>query len=374
MAAAAFQAACSGVPIMSLKVAFVGCGGMAAHYLGVYRDLDWVEVPYCIDVNLENAQKAADTFSSNPPDATTDFAAALGPDVDAVVISTPNFEHGPQAIAAIQAGKHVLLQKPVAAKLSEAEAIARAAATSSKTVGLYMSYFDQPLVHDIREMVQQGRLGDVVNCYARLMHRGGLMWSREALSGKPTWRGSLEQTGGGCFIQLAVHYIHLFEWFTRSRVVKATAFTANLHCPGIEGEDIASALLQLESGALITLDTAWNTDGEELAVHGTKGRVLYRSLRHLSVSSSEGAFDGQVIHYSGGLTEAFGMPAGLDEHGEVIPPAFGDAANPLNQHRVFLEAARDGRPAPVSIASGVHDMRVVDSVYESAKTGRVVNL
>jgi predicted dehydrogenase len=357
-----------------LKVAFVGCGGMAAQYLGVYRDLDWVDVTYCIDVSEESALRAADSFASNKPRAVTDYSAALGDDVDAVVISTPNFEHGPQAIAAIEAGKHVLLQKPVAAKLSEAEAIARAAETSSKTVGLYMSYFDQPLVWDIRDMVRQGRLGDVVNCYARLMHRGGLMWSREAVSGKPTWRGSLAQTGGGCFIQLAVHYIHLFEWFTQSRVSQVTAFTANLHCPGIEGEDIASALLQLESGALVTLDTAWNTDGEELAVHGTKGRVLYRSLKHLSVSSSEGAYKGRVVEYSGGLVEAFGAPAGVDEHAEAIPPTFGDATNPLNQHRVFLEAARDGKPAPVSIASGVHDMRVVEAVYESAKTGRAVKL
>jgi len=54
----------------------------------------------------------------------------------------------------------------------------------------------------------------------------------------------------------------------------------------------------------------------------------------------------------------------------VPPPAFGDIANPLNQHRAFLEAARDGRPAAVSIESGVHDLRVVAAVYESAASGR----
>ena len=58
----------------------------------------------------------------------------------------------------------------------------------------------------------------------------------------------------------------------------------------------------------------------------------------------------------------------------MIPPAFGYAANPLNQHRAFLEAARDGKPAPVSIESGVHDMRVVQAVYDSVKTGRVVSV
>jgi predicted dehydrogenase len=206
-----------------------------------------------------------------------------------------------------------------------------------------MSYFDQPLMQDLRAMVSEGKLGSVVHCYARLMHTGGMTWSKEALEGKSTWRGSVEKTGGGCFIQLAVHYIHIFEWVTGARVVKATGFTNRLHCPGLEGEDIATAVLQLDSGALVTLDTAWCANGEELAIHGTEGRMVYRENRFL-------------------------------EDREVVPPAFGDATNPLNQHRVFLEAARDGKPAPVSIASGVHDMRVVAAVYASAKSGCAVGV
>jgi len=347
-----------------MNVSFVGCGGMAAHYLGVYRDLDWVTVTSCVDVNAESAQRAADTFTSRAPRATTDFAAALAPEVEAVVISTPNSQHKWQAIAAIEAGKHVLLQKPVASSVKDAEAIARAAAASDKTVGLYMSYFDQPLIHDLRAMTAAGAFGDVVQCYARLMHRGGMMWSKEALEGKPTWRGSLEETGGGCFIQLAVHYIHIFEWITGSRVVAALGMTNRLHCPGIEGEDVATALLRLESGALVTLDTAWCAAGEELALHGTAGGAHYRANRWLALSSS----------HSPEMVEAYGGPMGAEKLTEVTPPAFGDAGNPLNQHRVFLEAARDGRPAPVSIESGVHDMRVVAAVYESARTGRMVEV
>ncbi|MBZ5564017.1 MAG: Gfo/Idh/MocA family oxidoreductase [Acidobacteriia bacterium] len=357
-----------------LNVSFVGSGGMAGHYLSVYRDLAWVRVLSCIDVNPESAGRAAEILAADAPLATSDYNHALADAVDVVVINTPNHLHKPQAIAAIEAGKHVLLQKPVAAKLEDAEAIARAAGRSPRTVGLYMSYFDQPLMHDLQDIVRQGRLGEVVHCYARLMHRGGMMWSREALEGKRTWRGSTEQTGGGCLIQLAVHYIHIFEWITGARVVRATGFTRRVHCPGLEGEDLATALLQMDSGAMITLDTAWCADGEELAVHGTCGRIVYRGNRRLSMASSAGPFDGRVVRYSGGLTEAFGGPVGVEQTMEVVPPGFGDAANPLNQHRVFLEAAREGRPAPVSIDSGVHDMRVVMAVYESARTGRAVEV
>jgi UDP-N-acetyl-2-amino-2-deoxyglucuronate dehydrogenase len=354
-----------------MNVSFVGCGGMAAHYLAVYRDLDWVRVVSCVDTNIESAQRAAETVGST---ATNDFCAALEDDVDAVIVSTPNSAHRPQAVAAIEAGKHVLLQKPVAANLADAEAIGVAAEGSARTVGLYMSYFDQPLMWDLRDMLSQGRLGDLVHCYARLMHKGGMMWSDDALKGNRTWRGSVEETGGGCFIQLAVHYIHIFEWISGARVVRATGFTRNLHCPGLEGEDLAVAVLEMDSGAMITLDTAWCTNGEELSVHGTLGRLNYRNNQWLSVASSAGAFEGRVVRYTGGLTPAFGGPQGEEQQMEVRAPAFGNIANPLNQHRAFLEAARDGRHAPVSIASGVRDMRIVSAVYESARTGRAVEV
>ena len=356
---------------MMLNVSMVGCGGMAAHYLAVYRDLDWVRVVSCVDTNTENARRAAEVLGCAPGG---DFAAALAPEVDVVVISTPNSEHRAQAIAAIEAGKHVLLQKPVAARLADAEDIAAAAEKSSRTVGLYMSYFDQPLIHDLRDMARSGWLGDLVHCYARLMHKGGMMWSDEAQAGRPTWRGTIEGTGGGCFIQLAVHYIHIFEWISGARVVRASGFTRNLHCPGLEGEDLACAVLSMDSGAMITLDTAWCAHGEELAAFGTLGRFEYRNNLRLALASSAGPFEGRVARYAGGTAAAFGGPQGEEWLSEVTPPPFGDITNPLNQHRAFLEAARDGMPAPVSIASGVRDMRIVAAVYESARTCRAVEV
>jgi predicted dehydrogenase len=342
-----------------IHVSFVGCGGMAAHYIDVYRSLDYVRLVNTVDPGV--------------PGASPDFADALRPEIDVVVISTPNHLHRAQAVAAIEAGKHVLLQKPVANTLADAEAIEAAAAGSSKTIGLYMSYFDQPLIHDLRDMISGGWLGDIVHCYARLMHKGGMMWSREALEGRPNWRGRVAETGGGCFIQLAVHYIHIFEWATGARVIRATGFTQRLHCPGLEGEDLAVAVLQLDNGAMITLDTAWCANGEELSIHGTLGRFTYRDSK-LAIASTAGPFQGRAARYNGGQVPSFGGPQGEEQQMEVKPPAFSDIANPLNQHRLFLEAVRDGRPAPVSLASGVRDLRIVTALYESAQTGRAVEV
>jgi predicted dehydrogenase len=341
-----------------IRVSFVGCGGMAAHYLPVYQNLDWVRVVNMIDPAIPNSPA---------------FDAALTDKIDAVIINTPNHLHRPQAVAAIEAGKHVLLQKPVAPTVGDAEAIQAAAEKSTRTVGLYMSYFDQPLVHDLRDIISDGRLGNIVHCYARLMHKGGMMWSDEALRGNPSWRGRVAETGGGCFIQLAVHYLHIFEWVTGARVVRTSGFKRNLQCPGLEGEDLAAGIFEFDSGAMATIDTAWCANGEELAIHGTEGRCVYRG-NQLSVSSTLGPFAGRVIRYDGGLTAAFGGPQGEEQTMEIKPPGFADLTNPLNQHLQFLQAVRDGRPVPVSIASGVRDLRIVDALYRSTVEGRAVEV
>jgi predicted dehydrogenase len=365
----------------SLRIAFVGCGGIGEHYLGVYRGLEFVQVATLIDVSIERAERAAAMFDErSKPRATTEFNDALSTDVDAVIINTPNHLHREQAVAALEAGKHVLLQKPVAANLADAEAIAEAAERAKRRgaiSGLYLSYFDQPLMHDLREMIRRGWFGDIAHLYARLMHRGGLALSKQVSSGQSNWRASIEQTGGGCFIQLAVHYIHLFKWMMNARVSRVMAIAKNQHCPGIEGEDIASAILEFSNGALATMDMAWNTAGEQLSIHGTRGVAEYIGNRTLMLDSSAGEFDGHLITCSGAgskLSPAAPGSATTAQISEVIAPPLGDAGNPFNQHRMFLESVRDGREPFVSIASGVGDLRVVAAVYESARTGHAVEI
>ncbi|MBS1787811.1 MAG: Gfo/Idh/MocA family oxidoreductase [Acidobacteria bacterium] len=368
-----------------IRTAFVGCGGIADQYLSVYRDLDFVEMASCVDVSAERAELAAtkladNSFGKPKPRAATEFADALKPDVDLVVINTPNHLHREQTLAAFDAGKHVLLQKPVAATLADAEAIAEAAERAKQrgiVSGLYLSYFDQPLMHDLKAMIKSGWFGDVAHLYARLMHRGGLAVSRQVLSGQANWRASLAETGGGCFIQLAVHYVHLFKWMMNSTVVRVMAMTKNQHCPGIEGEDIACAILEFSNGALATMDMAWNTAGEQLSVHGTLGTCEYISNQTLMLDSLAGEFRGHVVQYSSNSSQASPAAPGTaatQQISTLIAPPLGAWRNSFNQHRMFLEALRDRREPFVSIASGTDDMRVVAAVYESAKIGTAVKL
>jgi predicted dehydrogenase len=337
-----------------------------------------------VDTDSVRAEQAAAVLADNlgkpKPRITTEFSAALSDDVDLVVINTPNHLHREQTLAAFDAGKHVLLQKPVAATLADAEAIADAAESAKRrgsVSGLYLSYFDQPLMHDLQAMIRAGWFGDIAHLYARLLHRGGLAVSRQVLGGEPNWRASLAQTGGGCFIQLAVHYIHLFKWMMDACVVRVMAMAKNLHCPGIEGEDLACAILEFSNGALATLDMAWNTAGEQLSIHGTRGVMEYIGNQILMLDSSAGDFTGHAVRYSGESSQTSPSAPGASatqQAAVLTAPSLGDWQNPFNQHRAFLEALRDGREPFVGISDGVDDLGVVAAVYESARTGQAIHV
>jgi UDP-N-acetyl-2-amino-2-deoxyglucuronate dehydrogenase len=365
------------VETSKLKIAIAGCGGIAAHYEDVYRQLDWVEVTVCLDTNLAVAEKTAQKFPNSV--ATSDFQAVLSDNVDVVILNTPNHLHLEQSAKIFAAGKHLLLQKPVAQNLTEAAEIgilADMAAQKGVISGLYLSYFDQPLMHDFRQMIEENWFGEIVHLFARLMHRGGMEWSEQVLNGAKNWRGSIEQTGGGCFIQLAVHHIHIFRWLMQMPVVSVTAVTKNLHCPGLEGEDLACAILEFENGALATIETAWCSGGELTSIHGTRGSADYVNNRMLMLSTSAGNFGGRIIKYFPPTDFIFATPgaAYAVQMQEIFAPRLDDALNPLNQQRVFLEAVRDKKQPFVSIKDGVEDMRVVAAIYESAKTGRKVEI
>ena len=354
----------SSVSKAKLRCAILGCGQIAQEYLEAYRDMDCAEVTVCIDVEQTRAQAAAQVLSQpGGPQVRVSRALqdALGDDVDVVVISTPNHLHREHALAALEHGKHIFLQKPIANSMRDALAIVRASQRHSLISGVYMSYFDQPLIHDLRGMAEEGCFGDITQVHMRLMHTGGMAWSDQADEGEELWRGSLEQTGGGVFIQLAVHAIRVLSWVLRDRVVRVQGFASNRLCPGLEGEDSAVALLQFELGTYATLNMSWCASGEELSLHGSRGSFVYRENRWVTLEAAR-SYRGFALTY--------------DAPGEVRvecqPPALRDAAQPFNQHRLFLEAVRDGRGAFVPLEDGLYDLAVVTAFYEAVRTGAVV--
>jgi predicted dehydrogenase len=339
-----------------IKVALVGCGGVVRRYRKAYLSLPGVHVTAAIDADAAEAEAAARELGAERSSA--NFEDALKPGIDAIVISTPNYLHCAQAMQALEAGKHVLLQKPMATTVEECDQILAAESKASRTLGIYMNLLDHPLFHDLRRMAMEGYLGRMALYSARLAHRGGLKWGGT----ETNWRASRKATGGGSFVQLGVHYQHFMRWSTGMSVTAIQAMSTNVACPHLEGDDLTLAQYELSGGALGEIQTSWCTEEEHISLMGTKGSVHYRDNRRVEFIGEGGAFQGESIQLRGdGSTEVIEP---------CIPPAWDDAQNPYNQHRQFFAALAAGKPAPVSGHEGREDVRLVEACYESARQGR----
>lgn len=335
-----------------LRIALAGCGGVVKRYRRTYAQLSDVEVTTCVDANPEEAQGAARELPGAK--ASSNFNDVLSAEVDAVVISTPNHLHAEHAVAALNAGKHVLLQKPMARTAAECDAILAAHARSGRKLGVYMNLLDHPLFRDIQRLILEDRLGKVALFSARLAHRGGLQWG----GADRNWRASKERTGGGSFIQLAVHYQHLMRWLLNQKVTQVQALATNFACTHLEGDDLMLAQYRLSGGSLGEIQTSWCCLEEHVSLLGTKGSVHYRDNNVVEFTGETGAFDGEYLHLKG--------DGSFERFENALAPEWDDAANPYNQHRRFCEALLAGRDPEVSGAEAREDVRIVEACYAAS--------
>jgi len=339
-----------------LRIALAGCGGVVKRYRRTDAHLADVQVTACVDANIEEAQNAARELAC--PLSSCEFSDVLGPEVDAVVISTPNHLHAEHAVAALNAGKHVLLQKPMARTADECDAILAAHSGSGRKLGVYMNLLDHPLFRDIKRLVEEDRLGKVALFSARLAHRGGLNWGGTDRN----WRASKERTGGGSFIQLAVHYQHLMRWLLDQDVAQVQAMATNFACPHLEGDDLMLAQYRLSGGSLGEIQTSWCCLEEHVSLLGTKGSIHYRDNNVVEFTAETGAFDGEYLKLKG--------DGSFERFENALAPEWDDAANPYNQHRRFCEALLADRDPEVSGEQGREDVRIVEACYAASAGAR----
>ena len=343
----------------ALGIALIGCGGMAANYRANYAALPGTIYLLVVDVNADLARSVAEECGVER--FSTDWRDALAPNIAIADISTPNHLHTEQAVALLEKGKHVLLQKPMAPTVAECQIIVEAARKADRQAGVYMSDIEDPVAWDLRDMVRGGYLGRVTGVRGRYAHRGGLRAKADAAN----WRGSAEKTGGGSFIQLSIHHTNLLSWIMDAGIESVMGYAQNLMCPQIGGDDMAACVCAFENGVFGLFDSAWNADGSGLELYGSEGSARMHGGQGAGLSvQTNRPFAGRIIH-----TE--------DTKPTVIAPSGTSreqcrADNPLNQHIAFVQAIQSGHPVPVSAEVGCHDVAVVKAVYASAREGRRV--
>lgn len=346
-----------------LGVALVGANGMARRYHDNYGALPGVNYRLVVDVDAAAIQEVASLVGAER--ASTDWRDALADDIAIVDISTPNHLHAHQAVAFLRAGKHVILQKPMAPTLAECREIVRAAQQSGTQAAVYMSDLEDAVVWDMRDLVSGGYLGAISTVRGRYAHRGGL-------NAKPTptnWRGSAEKTGGGAFMQLSIHHTNLMSWILGGDAIESVmAYSANRLSPNIGGDDQTVAVCQFASGIQGVFESAWNAPNNAVEIFGTGGMVRMAGGQGGAVEIQiNKPFAGRVINVTeAGTVSHIGPSGGGGKHYKPD--------NPLNQHVAFVRAVQNGEVFPITAQIGMEDVAVVKAVYQSAQTGQRVRV
>ncbi|MGV3723571.1 MAG: Gfo/Idh/MocA family protein [Actinomycetota bacterium] len=342
-----------------LGIAIIGSGGIArnAHLPGFKALEDRVRIVACSDINEEAARKAATDFDI--PHVFTDYREMLKMDeIDAVSICTPNYLHLQPTIDALEAGKHVLVEKPLAMNAAEGKLMVAAAHRTGKKlqVGL-MTRFLAP-AQALKRFIDAGDMGEIYFGRAQAMRRRGI----------PGWGvfTQKDKQGGGPLIDIGVHILDLTLWLMghpRPTHVSGQTYAKFGHRPGMVGlmgqwdhtnftvEDFAVGLVRFENGATLVLESAFCANQEQRGVFNTE------------LFGTEGgcSYDPCKMFFEKHQTLIDVSPA-------YLPQLKGHA----EQSRLFVDAILNDTPVAVTGEEALMTTQIIDAIYRSSELGHEV--
>lgn len=347
-----------------LRIGIIGAGNIGNVHIQGFKTNPDAEVTAVTDAYLPLAFRRAEEHGI--PNVYEDADALLAADtIDAVVIAVSNEWHAPIAIKAMQAGKHVMLEKPMAINLAAAKDIVRAQRESGRIVMIPHQMRWEWAARQIKEQSDKGVFGRVYNIKCGWMRRKGI-------PGWGTWFTQMEKSGGGPLIDIGVHLLDLSMYLAGSP--KPVAVTGAVYSEigpkkqGIGGwgtpnwdgfynvEDSATAIVRMEDGSVLNLDVSW-------AVHMDTDSKPYVHL--LGAEGGASLRGGQGTLLAEMYDRAVDVP--LEQPGQVE-----EARTLMNRH--FIECIRTGRQPITDVMSGLANNLILDAVYESSRTGREVQL
>ncbi len=351
-----------------MRFALVGAGVIGALHARTIAGLDGAGLDVVVDIEPGRAERLAREYGAKP---STDLHEALAmPDIDAVAICTPSGNHADLAEAALKAGKHVVVEKPLDVSLDAGQRVARAERESGRTVAVISQHRFDPASAAVHAAIRDGRFGRVTSGSATIS-----WWRSQAYYDSAGWRGTWALDGGGALMNQGIHTIDLLVWFL-GRPVEVFAWAGCLAHERIEVEDTAVATIRFESGALGVIQgttAAYPGLNARVQVHGDRGSAVIDDDR---LSYFHAAVAGETAPDVGA-----GSPD--NQADRALPPAAGTphdgprtagitATSHTAQYEDFLDAAREGRSPLVSVDEALRTLAVVRAVYDSADAGRPV--
>ncbi|MCI0434266.1 MAG: Gfo/Idh/MocA family oxidoreductase [Gemmatimonadetes bacterium] len=260
--------------VKELRVGMLGLGSIAqVVHLPILADLPGVRLTAVCDVDHSKARSLAARFGIARV-ARDDAEVMRAEDIDAIVICTPNHLHAVQSIAALEAGKHVLVEKPIAIRADDVARVIAAARKSGRTLMVAMNHRYRPDTLALKPFAVGGELGRIFLC------RGAWL-NRKYRINRPTWRHRKATAGGGALIDLGAQALDLSLWVMGFPTVHSVFCHTN---PGenMEVEDTAALVVRLADGGCISLTLSWSLVAERdrhyMRLLGTRGSGAIQPL------------------------------------------------------------------------------------------------
>lgn len=342
---------------MAKKIGYavVGLGVGKSHADAAFKseNADLIAVCDLIEEKLEKAR-------NNYPGVLTytDFDEMLkNPDIDIVSIALPSGMHAEFAVRAMEAGKNVLVEKPIDITVEAAMKIEEARIRTGMKAGVVHQNRNNPDMAPIIEAVRSGKIGDLI------LGDFAVKWFRtQEYYDNGGWRGTWGMDGGGSLMNQAVHTIDLMQWIMGD--VESITGHMGIYNHKIETEDLTASLIKFKSGAVATfISTTCAYPGIRtgIKIYGTKGSIEADgdTLEMWKFNGADENEEKEMLEKYGGKGSAAALdPTLCVGHASIVED--------------MIAAVRDNRDPQIVPSEAIKSVKIVNAIYESARTGKTI--
>ena len=341
------------------NIGIIGCGKIAqVRHIPEYAAHPQAKLWGYYDLNQDRAKALAEQYGDKVYPSWRDLLA--DPEIDAVSVCAANNAHAEITIAALEAGKHVLCEKPMATTLAECEAMVAAAQKSGKYLMIGHNQRLAKAHARARKLVEEGAIGSIVTFRTTFGHGGPETWSVDP--GKATWFFDKKKAAMGAMADLGIHKTDLIQFLTGQKVVETTAVVTTLDKKGPDGQligvdDNAVCIYRMSGGAVGTMTASWTYYGAEdnsTILYGTRG--IMRIYDDPAYSIKLTTADGENILY------------------DIDQIQTNDNQTKSGVIDLFMDSLVNNTPPEISGEEALSAMRAVFASIESSKTGKTVRV
>jgi len=344
----------------TFKVGFIGAGGIAHTHATNYKKVDGVEIVAAADVSDKALGKFKEAFTGVKTYPDYKVMLAKHPEIDAVSVCTPNGLHAQNSIDALNAGKHVLVEKPMAMNAKEGQAMIDAARKNDKQLIVAFQYRFEPKSRLIRRQVDEGRFGTIMYARAQALRRRGI----------PNWGvfGRKDLQGGGPMIDIGVHIIEATHYmmgaprpvaafgntwtFMGNQPSDVLSMWPNWDHKTYTVEDFAVGMIRFETGAMLAIEASFvahiekdifncNLFGEKAGANWEAAQIYRDDAGYMFNTTA--AYVGSWDHFGYKIKH-------------------------------FVEVCQGLRPNEAPAEHGLMVQKMLDGIYASSAAGKEVNI